>query len=183
MKSRDVRKKPKQSLRDIMERRPILLFCCCCCCCCCCWLFFRCCCFFCPKTPCSPFTAVSRSVVKCRHGRRAREIEVRFILQSWRGGIEALGLTILAILNIRFSVFVPKKLWSFGFRIHFGLRILRDLAFGFRFSSKIQTGSRNFFDLSSIWAAMKPLRWSQKIAKRRCYWEECVTNQMYWNNL
>ena len=151
MKSRDVRKKPKQSLRDIMERRPILLFCYCCCCCCCC-----------------PFTAVSRSVVKCRHGRRAREIEVRFILQSWRGGIEALGLTILAILNIRFSVFVPKKLWSFGFRIHFGLRILRDLAFGFRFSSKIQTGSRNFFDLPSIWAAIKPHHWSQKITKRRC---------------
>ena len=172
MKSRDVRNKPKQSLRDIMERRPILLFCYCCCC------FF----FFCPKTPCSPFTAVSRSVVKCRHGRRReRSRYVSFFNQ--RGGIEAFVLTILAILNIRFSVFVPKKLWSFGFLVHFGLRILRDLAFGFRFSSKIQTGSRNFFDLSSIWAAMKPLRWSQKIAKRRCYWEECVTNQMYWNNL
>ena len=29
--------------------------------------------------------------------------------------------------------------------VHFGLRILRDLAFGFRFSSKIQTGFPNFF--------------------------------------
>ena len=29
--------------------------------------------------------------------------------------------------------------------VHFGLRILRDSAFGFRFSSKIQTGFPNFF--------------------------------------
>ena len=29
--------------------------------------------------------------------------------------------------------------------VHIGLRILRDLAFGFRFSSKIQTGFPNFF--------------------------------------
>ena len=29
--------------------------------------------------------------------------------------------------------------------VHFGLRILRDSAFDFRFSSKIQTGFPNFF--------------------------------------
>ena len=29
--------------------------------------------------------------------------------------------------------------------VHFGLRILRNVTFGFRFSSKIQTGFQNFF--------------------------------------
>ena len=29
--------------------------------------------------------------------------------------------------------------------VHFGLRTLRGLAFGFRFSSKVQTGFPNFF--------------------------------------
>ena len=33
----------------------------------------------------------------------------------------------------------------FGFAVHFGLRILRSLAFGFRFSSKKQTGFSEFF--------------------------------------
>ena len=44
-----------------------------------------------------------------------------------------------------FLVSVPKKLRFFSFAVHFGLRIIRGLAFGFRFLSKIQTGFRNFF--------------------------------------
>ena len=144
MKSRDVRKKPKQSLRDIMERRPILLFCYCCCCCCCCWFFFRCCCFFCPKTPCSPFTAVSRSVVKCRHGRRReRSRYVSFFNQ--RGGIEAFVLTILAILNIRFSVFVPKKTLVFRFSCSFRFTDITRFSIWFSVFVKNTNGFSEFF--------------------------------------
>ena len=80
---------------------------------------------------------------------KAREIEVCFILQSAWGHC---GFRFDDFGYFKYPIFgfVPKKLWFFGFLVHFDLRILRDLAFGFRFSSKIQTGSRNFFDLSSI---------------------------------
>ena len=157
MKSRDVRKKPKQSAwHNGAQAHFIVLL-----------LLLLLLLFFAPKLH-VVLSPLCRGVLwsAAMDGGRERSRYVLFFNQ--RGGIEAFGLTILAILNIRFSVFVPKKLWSFGFLVHFGLRILRDLAFGFRFSSKIHTGSRNFFDLPSIWAAIKPHHWSQKIAKRRC---------------
>ena len=51
-----------------------------------------------------------------------------------------IGALVFSVL--RFKLFLH---WFFGFAVHFGLRILRSLAFGFRFSSKIQTGFRNCF--------------------------------------
>ena len=103
-----LRNAPKQSLCDIMERRPILLL--------------------------------------------LLLLLVLFFVFSFfnqHGGIGVFGLTILAIFISDFRFLCQKTLVS-RFVIHFGLRILRGLAVGFRFSSKMQTGSRNFFDLSSI---------------------------------
>ena len=108
-------------------------------------------------------------------------------------GIGIFGFAVLAIFLIGFSVFVPKKLRFFGFNVHCSLRIFRILAFSFRFLQKIVTGFRIWYSMpfsvfsylnyfgsgfSSIWAAITCLHWSRIAAKRKCYREECVTNQL-----
>ena len=80
------------------------------------------------------------------------------------------------------------------FGVHCGLQIFRLLAFGFRFSRKILTGFRIWypmwfrfflldifgfrflFDLSGNYAP--PLISNIIAAKRKCYRDECVTNQL-----
>ena len=104
--------------------------------------------------------------------------------------------------SLRFADFPNFSIWFFGFRekywrvfeydIRCGFRFFRILAFGFWFSWKILTGFRISFDAvfgfsyliylasgsSSIWAAITRLHWSRIADKRKCYREECVTNQL-----
>ena len=65
--------------------------------------------------------------------------KVRFILDRFFG---------FCVKKIRLFGFCVKKLRFFGFGVHYGLRIFRFLAFGFRFSQKTPTGFR-------IWYAMR----------------------------
>ena len=93
----------------------------------------------------------------------------------------------LGVLAIFSSVFQPK---NFDFSVLLfisvcGFYAVEHLVFGFVKSSN---GSSEFFSgLSSIWAAVKRLRWSRTAAKRNCYWKEYVTNQIieitsrWWN--
>ena len=53
------------------------------------------------------------------------------------------GFAVLANFRFVFLVFCVKKLWFFNF-LHFGLRILCDLAFDFWFLSKMEMDFWNF---------------------------------------
>ena len=50
--------------------------------------------------------------------------------------------------------------------------LISDAVFGFSYLTYFGSGS------SSIWAAILRLHWSRTAAKRRCYLEEYVTNQL-----
>ena len=113
------------------------------------------------------------------------------------GGIGIFGFAVLAIFLDRFFGFCSKKRRFFDFGVHCGLRIFRFLAFGFFLGEKykrvfgfdIRCGFRFFqldlfgfrflFDLSGNYAP--PLISNSRYNagyKRKCYREECVTNQL-----
>ena len=50
--------------------------------------------------------------------------------------------------------------------------LISDAVFGFSYLTFLGSG------FSSIWAAITRLHWSRIAAKRKCYREECVTNQL-----
>ena len=68
------------------------------------------------------------------------------------------------LFSIRFSVFAEN---ANGFS-----DLISNAGFGF--SSLASVGS----EFSLIWAAIAHLNWSRIAAERKCYWEECVTNQL-----
>ena len=94
----------------------------------------------------------------------------------------ALGLPVLWfwLFSDRFFGFCAKKLRFFRFSVHLRFADF-PLTFGFRFPRKILRSSYlTYFGsgLSSIWAAITRLHWPRIAAKRKCYWEDCVINQL-----
>lgn len=71
-----------------------------------------------------------------------------------RGSIGIFGFVVLAVFQIRFSVFFARKLPFFGFAVHCGLRIFRYFALDFRFSSKMLMSFRIWYPM---WFSVFPL--------------------------
>ena len=116
-----------------------------------------------------------RMRLKSNHLGQTILFKVRFILDRFFG---------FCVKKLRFFGFCVKKLRFFGFGVHYGLRIFRFLAFGFRFSQKTPTGFRIWyamrflvFPIRSIWVpvfssistAITRFHWSWIAAKRKCY--------------
>ena len=75
-------------------------------------------------------------------------------LQLIEGGVGIFGFAVLANFLDRFFGFCTEKLRFFGFGICCGLRFFRFLAFGFRFSAKIQEFFRIWY---LMWFSVFPI--------------------------
>ena len=85
---------------------------------------------------------------------------------------------------------MPKKLQFFGFVVHCGFADFPLFSIWFSVFAKNTNGFSNFdircafqfFSVGSgfslIWAAITRLHWSRIATERKCYREECVTNQL-----
>ena len=76
--------------------------------------------------------------------------------------------------SMRFSVFPNFSVWFLVFvkNIDGFSDFIFDAVFGFSYLIYLGSG------FSSIWAAITRLHWSRIADKRKCYREECVTNQL-----
>ena len=126
---------------------------------------------------------------------KTKLIRWKFLILNWSGPEGGIGFSVLRFWLFFRSVFgfCAKKLRFFSFwsllrfadfpffsmwfsvfakNTNWFSDLISDAVFGFSYLTFLGSG------FSSIWATITCLHWSRIATKRKCYREECVTNQL-----